>query len=293
MMLHLLLSVGLAAAWVDGLQWPIVIMHGMGDFADNPLGMVPIRQQLSKHAGTYVTNIALGDGSVQDQSSEFLMLMDDEVDTFAKKVRADPKLSNGFDAIGFSQGNLIIRGYVQRYNAPPVNRFLSMHGPMVGVAGFPRCDYGLEICRLFDRLLGILAYTDIAQGSLAQANYLRDPLRIPEYVKKCKFLPDINNEGPAKNQTYKDNFVKLEKLVLVKALQDTMIQPRDSEWFGFFADNSQSTLLPMNETMWYLEDSFGLQTLHKAGRVYFETTPGNHLQFGVKDLEHLVDTYFV
>lgn len=59
----------------------------MGDFADNPLGMIPIRDAISKHLnGTYVTNIALGDGIISDQLSEFFMLMNAEVSVFATKV---------------------------------------------------------------------------------------------------------------------------------------------------------------------------------------------------------------
>lgn len=105
------------------------------------------------------------------------------------QVQSDLRLADGFDAVGFSQGNLIIRGYVQRYNNPPVGNFLSMHGPLVGVVGFPHCNFTVHVCRLFDHFLGALAYTELAQASLAQANYFRDPLRIPEYLAANVFLP--------------------------------------------------------------------------------------------------------
>lgn len=55
-----------------------------------------------------------------------------QVDAFAEVVRADANLSQGFNAIGYSQGNLIIRAYVERYNKPPVKSFISFHGPMMG-----------------------------------------------------------------------------------------------------------------------------------------------------------------
>merc|ERR1712159_499658 len=63
--------------------------------------------------------------------------MDKSVDVFAKKIRADPNLKNGFNAIGFSQGNSLIRGYIQKYNDPPINYALHVHGTVSGVAGFP------------------------------------------------------------------------------------------------------------------------------------------------------------
>jgi palmitoyl-protein thioesterase len=40
--------------------------------------------------------------------------MDASVDVFAAKIQADPNLALGFNAIGFSQGNSLIRGYIQK-----------------------------------------------------------------------------------------------------------------------------------------------------------------------------------
>eukprot|EP00668_Euglena_longa_P000240 GGOE01000326.1.p1 GENE.GGOE01000326.1~~GGOE01000326.1.p1 ORF type:complete len:302 (+),score=92.45 GGOE01000326.1:136-906(+) len=255
--------------------------------------MIPLRNALSKHRnGTYVTNIALWDSVILDQMSEFFLPMNDEVAAFAQKVQSDPKLAQGFDAIGISQGSLIIRGYVQRYNSPPVVNFLSIHGPMAGVAGFPHCPYKELVCQLFDRFLGELAYTGLAQRSLAQANYLRDPLRIPEYLQANPFLPDLNNELPVKNMVYRENFIKLRKLVLVKALKDTMVLPKDSAWFGFYADGSTTQVLPMIFTSWFREDSFGLRTLDNNGRIFFESTPDDHTQFSTEQVLRFVDLYF-
>ena len=40
----------------------------------------------------------------------------------------DPKLANGFNAFGLSQGNNLIRGYIQKYNDPPCHTFMSICG---------------------------------------------------------------------------------------------------------------------------------------------------------------------
>jgi len=68
------------------------------------------------------------------------MTMDANVDAFAANIRKDEKLTKGFNCIGFSQGNSLCRGYLQKYNDPPVINFLSVHGTVAGVAGFPDCD---------------------------------------------------------------------------------------------------------------------------------------------------------
>lgn len=101
----------------------------------------------------------------------------------AGQVRADPRLLNGFNAIGYSQGNLIIRGYIERYNKPPVHTFVSMHGPLAGVAGFPNCRMSTFICRNIDRSLGTLAYTASIQDHLAQVCEAERCLILKAYFK--------------------------------------------------------------------------------------------------------------
>ena len=39
-----------------------------------------------------------------------------------------------------------------------------------------------------------------------------------------------------KNSSYKENLLKLEKFVMVKWLQDSIIKPRVSAHFGFYKD---------------------------------------------------------
>eukprot|EP00959_Pyramimonas_sp_CCMP1952_P451921 9462043-Pyramimonas_sp.AAC.1 len=147
-----------------------------------------------------------------------------------------------------SQGNLVLRGYVERHNDPPVLNFISMHGVMLGVAGFPQCNLSSTMCQTLDQALGKMAYTSAVQHHIAQANYLRDPLRVPEYLKGNHFLTDLNNEGETRDHAYAQRFTQLNKLVLVKALGDTEVVPSESEWFGFYEDGSVDTVLSMKET---------------------------------------------
>lgn len=108
----------------------------------------------------------------------------------------------------------------------------------------------------------------------------------------AKFLPDLNNEKPIKNTTYRTNFIGLSNLVLVRAERDTQVFPKDSEWFGAYADGDPyKRVLGFNETAWYRNDSFGLQTLARAGKVHLLSTPGNHLQFTNAFLLDVVRTY--
>eukprot|EP00438_Fugacium_kawagutii_P027238 Skav214331 [mRNA] locus=scaffold86:239561:241835:+ [translate_table: standard] len=284
---------------------PVVMMHGMGDFGNlarvnskcnNPMGMVPLRKLIAQTANAYVHSVELcsdptklSDCDTQDQSNGFFMTMDVQVDQFARVVRADPKLAKGFNAVGFSQGNTVIRGYIHKYNNPPVKTFLSMHGVLMGVNGLPQCPMSVPgvgaLCRAVDAIVSHAGvYSSFVQNRLAQANYYRDAENLVDYRTHGHFLPYINNEVQGhQNSTYKHNFQSLEKLVLVMAEDDTMVHPKESEHFGYFKDGSRTELVAMRDAPWYTEDWFGLKSLDQAKKIEFHSTPGNHLRFK-KDL---------
>jgi|TARA_B110000971_G_scaffold217892_1_gene255681 palmitoyl-protein thioesterase len=123
----------------DSDALPVVIAHGMGDSCFNR-GMQSITEAAGAKVGAYSVCIPTGDSRIKDTIAGFLTNMDDSVDIFAEKVRADPKLANGFNAFGLSQGNNLIRGYIQKYNDPPVNTFMSICGINAGVGAFPSCS---------------------------------------------------------------------------------------------------------------------------------------------------------
>ncbi|CEG39210.1 palmitoyl-protein thioesterase 1 [Plasmopara halstedii] len=271
---------------------PVVLMHGMGDAAGNR-GMKRIQSEISKHLQVYVASVQLGNSVADDIQNSFFLTMDNQTEMFAKIVREDPRLANGFNAAGFSQGNLVIRAYIERFNDPPVHTFISFHGPLAGVGGLPRCSPLNFICKEIDELIGEAVYTKRVQERIAQANYFRDPLRIDVYLKHAKFLPDLNNEKTSTNQTYKENFIKLQNLVLVRASEDTQVYPKESEWFGMYRDDDPyKHVLGFNETRWYQDDLFGLKTLDQAGKVHLLSSNGDHLQFSVEFLLGVVDKYF-
>jgi len=278
--------------------YPVIQMHGMGDFAKNPMGMLPFKRRISKDLnGTYVTNVQISSNIVADQMNGFLMIMDEQVDYFAHVVQNDTHLKDGFNAIGYSQGNLLIRGYIERYNDPPVHNFVSIHGPMMGVASLPQCNTTATICDLVDQILSNHAvYDSFVQEHLAQANYYRDPKNLDTYRKQGLFLNDINNEkaGADPNPDYATKLNSVNKIALVKALGDTMVWPNDSEWFGFFHDASVKEKYDGQTTQgpWQTENWFGLKTLEDAGKVEYHTTPGNHLQFPETFLDQMVQAYF-
>merc|ERR1712159_755874 len=162
-------------------QLPVVVAHGMGDSCFNP-GMKSVTQAAGNHLGVYSTCIPTGGSQIMDTIDGFLLNMDKSVDAFKKKVDADPKLKNGFDAFGLSQGNNVIRGYITKYNDPPVRNSMSICGINAGVGAFPQCSPKIPIvggvCKALTEVLGTAAYYKLSQGILFQADYFRDPSKV-------------------------------------------------------------------------------------------------------------------
>lgn len=273
---------------------PTVVAHGMGDSCFNP-GMESITKAIGTKTGAYSVCIPTGPTQSIDTINGFLMNMDDSIDLFAKKIKADKNLANGFNAAGFSQGNSLIRGYINKYNDPPVKSFLSVHGTVMGVSGIPQCKpTGLLslVCEPLAKLAGTFGYTGLVQKHLFQADYLRDPTKLSTNGYRTSQLAILNNEGATPNPDYKTNFGKTEQFVMVKAMADTMVYPNEGEHWGCLDDNSFKTVLPMKETNVYKNDLFGLKTADEAGKIKFETTPGNHLQFKETDLFGWIAKYW-
>lgn len=119
---------------------------------------------------------------------------------------------------------------------------------------------------------------------------------IATYLAANILIADINNERTTKNSTYKQNLIKLNKLVLYQFTEDTVVIPKESsvliqnekkivtkiffkkKWFGYFADGDLGKLLRMEDLPIYKEDWIGLKTLDQANKLIFGKCPGDHMQ---------------
>mmetsp|Transcript_25767 Transcript_25767/g.56699 ORF Transcript_25767/g.56699 Transcript_25767/m.56699 type:complete len:446 (-) Transcript_25767:417-1754(-) len=293
-------------------QLPVVFAHGMGDSCFNS-GMIRIGNHTSDllGGGVYVVCVPTGDTQTEDTTNGYFLSMDKSVDVFAERIAADPRLRSGFHAVGFSQGNNVIRGYIARYNTPTVHTFLSINGVNAGEGTVPGCfpDEKLSsgahasprlgsVCDLLLERASDLAYTEFSQEHSFQSNYWRDPrLSKQDAYHQYSQLARWNNEGPHNNnQTLKENYSRTSRFVWVMATEDGMVWPHQGEHWGcpnnsHGRDPFASPVLPMNETEWYREDLFGLKTAQEAGKNVFETFEGDHLQFTMEDYDRWITSY--
>eukprot|EP01133_Synstelium_polycarpum_P011240 gene11240-13117_t len=260
---------------------PTVIWHGMGDTCCYSFSMGRIKAMIEGEIpGVYVNSIEIGNSLPEDEANGFFMNVNKQVDMVCEKMKADPQLANGFNAIGFSQGGQFLRAYVERCNDPPVYNLISVGGQHQGVYGMPRCaSTNGTLCNMARELLNMGVWEDYVQEHLVQAEYWQDPLNYDLYLSKSAFLADINNARAVKNETYKKNFISLNEFVMVEFTEDTMVIPRESEHFGWYSPGQARDLIPMEQTDLYTEDWIGLKYLNENGQVTKLSVAGNHLQF--------------
>ncbi|CAH3109297.1 unnamed protein product [Pocillopora meandrina] len=259
---------------------PAIIWHGMGDSCCNPLSMGSIKTMLeNKIPGIYVRSLMIGDSVIQDTENGFFMNVNDQVKQVCNKVANDPKLKNGYNALGFSQGGQFLRAVAQRCPNPPMLNLISFGGQHQGVFGFPHCPgENSTICSVLRKLLNYGAYNPWIQKNLVQAEYWHDPLNEEEYREKSVFLADINQEKE-KIPQYKENLMKLKNFVMVMFGKDTMVDPKESEWFGFYKPGQGVEKYTLQESPLYQEDWLGLKQMDKDNKLHFLTADGDHLQF--------------
>jgi len=183
----------------------------------------------------------------------------------------DENLKDGFNLIGYSQGALITRGYVERCNNPPVYNLITWSGPHGGQFGVP----GINITWI-DEIVTNEPYANWVQQDISFAGYWRDSFNLTAFLDYAIFLPDINNLREVKNQTYKQNLLSLSNFVMTYSDVDLVVQPAESAWFWVYQNDSHSQVITLAEQPLYIEDWLGLRALNETGRLHMYTMPCPH-----------------
>lgn len=122
----------------------------------------------------------------------------------------------------------------------------------------------------------MLAYTEWAQNHIAQATFWHDPINTRNYRNFSTFMADINNELNI-NQDYIYRLQRLNKFVLVKFLRDKIVQPIETQWFGFYRPGSDTLTQNLTESEIYKSDKLGLRRMMEDKKLIFLQIDDEHL----------------
>ncbi|GAA5895722.1 hypothetical protein JCM5296_007403 [Sporobolomyces johnsonii] len=282
--------------------------------------------------GVFVHIVKIGDDGASDQRSTFFGDANKQVALACEQLSALPELmdpllnpSGHFDALGFSQGGQLLRGVVERCGGGKkglkVRNLITVGSQHMGISSLPPCPPGsspFSACHLMHlSLVREGVYSSWAQHNILPAQYFRDEARIDDYLRVNRFLKDINNEregdeevGPVpgtdgawiweegeeknkpRNQTYKDNFSQLNKLVLLRFSDDITVVPPHTSHFTLPSPSAHNcpsppdpssppcylTPVPFAHLPLYREDYIGLRVLDERGAVVKGVCRGAHMQ---------------
>ncbi|XP_078788866.1 lysosomal thioesterase PPT2 isoform X2 [Oryzias latipes] len=109
----------------------------------------------------------------------------------------------------------------------------------------------------------VFCYNKLGQ-KLSVCGYWKDPHHTSAYLRHNIFLPLLNGEKPHSNmKEWRENFLRIKKLVLIGGPDDGVITPWQSSHFGFY--DCEENVVEMKNQEFYVKDTFGLQTLDARG----------------------------
>lgn len=152
---------------------PVVLLHGI---LSNAQWMEEAADWVHAALGwdTYVRCIEIGNGEVDS----IVRPLEWQLTQLARELQSDTKLRHGFHLIAHSQGTLLARAFVQRYDWPQVETLVSWVGPQAGQFGVPAYE---PLLGYLNRVTSGMWYAPGLQSqrsssrTLSFAQYWRDP----------------------------------------------------------------------------------------------------------------------
>ncbi|XP_016431609.1 lysosomal thioesterase PPT2-A-like, partial [Sinocyclocheilus rhinocerous] len=144
--------------------------------------------------------------------------------------------ADGVHLICYSQGGLVCRGILSTLPDHNVHSFISLSSPQAGQYG--DTEYLKYLFPQFVKSnLYHVCYTAVGQ-KISICNYWNDPHHRDMYINSSDYLALLDNEKANPNSTaWKQNFLRIKKLVLIGGADDGVITPWQSSQFGFYDEN--------------------------------------------------------
>ncbi|KAL9075228.1 MAG: hypothetical protein Q9157_004081 [Trypethelium eluteriae] len=289
---------------------PLILWHGLGDNyrADGIQDVLSLAQEINPKTFTYA--IRVDDDPSSDRTASFIGNTTTQIGQVCDAIASHPVLGKApaVDALGFSQGGVLLRALVERCgDRIKVRSLVTFGSPHSGISQYQKCKPLDFLCKGAFALLRGNTWSDFVQDRLVPAQYFReieDDTGEPTeaYLEHSNLLADVNNEGKEKNATYKKHLGAIERLVMYQFEEEDAVHEPESTWFGDVwikpkpendSDGEQERVVtPLKERTLYKEDWLGLKELDQKDGLIFKTTPGKHMQIGDDDLIYVFKNFF-
>ena len=253
---------------------PIVLVHGL--LADE-YSMIPAEKHIHEFMpDVYVKSVDLGEGRLTS-----LCNMYNQVEWLKNELESDPNLAQGCIIIAHSQGGLVARYFIEKYNNPRVYVYISWGTPEVGIFGAPdKLDYRFGWLNYIKNHAHKFAYSYAMQRLISFAGYWKDSFFYDKYLSGSTFLPYLNNEiDHADAALFKENICNLCTMVVVQSTREEVVVPAASCHFCFYQIGLDTAIEHLSNTDWYKQDNLGIKTLAESGRLHFKFAHCTHADF--------------
>ena len=218
---------------------------------------IPYMGEYIPYMGEYmVYNMEIGNGEL----TSIFMDINEQCQIFSNNIKNLNITEDKINIIGFSQGGLIARCYVERYSQIiGVNTLITIATPHMGI-------YNDN----YDILPPVIKY------------YWKNPY---EYWETNKFILFLNNEQDHENYvSYKNNIKSLTNFVVIWSKIDNIITPTESSKFEFYDINKaihqkELEIQPLVKSPLYIYDTLGLKYLYTSNRMVFYNIDCRHEEF--------------
>ena len=266
---------------------PVVIMHGLNGNAKEFGNIVNLLED--SFPGIYVHDLNILNGN-----KSMFANMETQMQIIRETILSDPKLKDGFNFYGESQGALEARVYVSEFNDIPVHNLIALNGPQAGVGECPKIEKPQfrQICANLATLLQIYDWP-----FCSFCGYWKDNRNRNKYEKHSKWLSRVNNEQGdygSINQSYIKNMESLNQYIVIRATKDTIVQTSYSAFHQFWnwGDGNRSEVTSLNETEGYRNNWLGLKTLDKRGDYIMKEFDGDHVSYSLEWWRENLLTFF-
>jgi len=263
--LLILLLGGFHASRSRSSSRPTILIHGIASSREQ-LKLFAERLRDNNHI---VYNVEIGKNGFLDS---IFMNMNKQCELFNLEIEKLNISNEKINIIGFSQGGLTSRCYVEKYShiTKNVSKLITIGTPHDGIY-----------------------YETWPYDGLIKEEYTKDPFLYEKYLEKNDYLVYLNNEKNHENsQVYKNNMKTLDLFVNIYSKSDEVIVPYQSSFFEFYNIEKAETLgfleiQCFNKSHQYTRDLLGLKYLINHNKYTKHNIDCSHDKF--KESEELIE----